>query len=69
MLEKVFEFDFFIIVEQVVFKFECLGVVVFILNEQGEFVNFIFLMNNGEIVDVIDFELLFKWFDCCNQGI
>ena len=68
MLEKVSELDFFTIAEQAVSKSECSGVGVFTLNEQGEPANLLFLMNNGETVDVTDFELLFKRFDRRNQG-
>jgi PAS domain S-box-containing protein/diguanylate cyclase (GGDEF)-like protein len=68
MLEKVSELDFFTIAEQAVSKSECSGVAVFTLNEQGEPANLIFLMNNGETVDVTDFELSFKRFDRRNQG-
>ena len=68
MLEKVSELDLFTIAEQAVSKSECSGVAVFTLNEQGEPANLIFLMNNGETVDVTDFELSFKRFDRRNQG-
>ena len=68
MLEKVSELDFFTIAEQAVSKSECSGVGVFTLNEQGEPANLLFLMNNGETVDVTDFELLFKQFDRRSHG-
>ena len=68
MMEKVAELEFFTIAEQAISKSECSGVAVFALNEQGAPANLLFLLNNDETVEVTDFELTFKRFDCRNQG-
>ena len=68
MMEKVAELEFFTIAEQAISKSECSGVAVFALNEQGAPAKLLFLLNNDETVEVTDFELTFKRFDCRNQG-